>query len=290
MSEHFDLVVIGGGSAGGEAGRRAVREHGARVAVIERKRWGGECGSVACKPTKQYAAAADLLNDIRVVGRDLGIATGEISFDLAALNARKDWLIGGPDRWRERFGTEGMTQIDGEATIVDAGTVKVGDRVLTTERVLVATGSRVAVPPVAGLDEIQWLDNEAALNLTETPGALLVIGAGAVGLEFGQMFARFGSQVTIVSSSSTIAGRADHEASRGARRCVARRGNCRAHRLDGAFGRTRRGRPHRRRARRRRRDPHRRRRPGTRRVGSSAERGGVRARGARGRGQAHRGS
>jgi len=212
MSEHFDLVVIGGGSAGGEAGRRAALEHGARVAVIERKRWGGECGSVACKPTKQYAAAADLLNDIRSVGGDLGIETGTVSFDLAALNARKDWLIGSPERWRARFGVEGMTQIDGEAMIVGAGTVKVGDRVLTTERILVATGSRVAVPPVAGLTEIAWLDNEAALNLTETPGAMLVIGAGAVGLEFGQMFARFGSTVTIVSSSPTIAGRADHEA------------------------------------------------------------------------------
>ena len=205
-------MVIGGGSAGGEAGRRAALEHGARVAVIERKRWGGECGSVACKPTKQYAAAADLLNDIRSVGGDLGIETGTVSFDLAALNARKDWLIGSPERWRARFGVEGMTQIDGEAMIVGAGTVKVGDRVLTTERILVATGSRVAVPPVAGLTEIAWLDNEAALNLTETPGAMLVIGAGAVGLEFGQMFARFGSTVTIVSSSPTIAGRADHEA------------------------------------------------------------------------------
>lgn len=212
MSEHFDLVVIGGGGAGGEAARRAISEHGAQVAVVERHRWGGECGAVACKPTKQYAAAADLLHDLRVAGADLGIETGSIGFELAVLKARKDWLIGGPDRWRQRFGLEGMTQIDGEAVIVDAQTVRVGDRVLTTDRILVTTGSRLAVPPIEGIEDIDWLDNEGALELTELPEALLVVGAGAVGLEFGQMFARFGSQVTIVSRGPDIAGRADHEA------------------------------------------------------------------------------
>ncbi|MFN8222031.1 MAG: NAD(P)/FAD-dependent oxidoreductase [Gaiellales bacterium] len=212
MDEHFDLIVIGGGGSGGEAARRAIREHGASVAVIERKRWGGECGTVACKPTKQYATAADLLHDLRSVGADLGIETASIEFNLATLNARKNWLTGGAERWRMRYGTEGMTQIDGGATIVDAGTVRVGDRVLIAERILVATGSRVAVPPVAGLDEIAWLDNEAALALTRAPESMLVIGAGAVGLEFGQMFSRFGSRVTIATSGPSIAGRADGEA------------------------------------------------------------------------------
>lgn len=212
MSEHFDLIVIGGGGSGGEAARRAIREHGARVAVIERKRWGGECGTVACKPTKQYATAADLLHDLRGVGADLGIETGSIGFDLAQLNARKNWLTGDAERWRTNYGTEGMTQIDGVATVVAPGRVQVGDRLLTTDRILVSTGSRVAVPPVTGLEEIGWLDNERALALTEVPEAMLVIGAGAVGLEFGQMFSRFGAQVTIVSSGPAIAGRADAEA------------------------------------------------------------------------------
>ncbi len=212
MSEHFDLVVIGGGGAAGEAARRAIREHGARVAVVERRRWGGECGAVACKPTKQYATAADLLHDLRHVSADLGIRTGDIGFELAALRERKDWLIGGPERWRQRYGLEGMTQIDGEGVIVAAGTVRIGDREVTADRLLVATGSRLAVPPIEGIDDIRWLDNEAALELTQVPTALLVVGAGAVGLEFGQMFARFGSQVTIVSTGPNIAGRADREA------------------------------------------------------------------------------
>jgi pyruvate/2-oxoglutarate dehydrogenase complex dihydrolipoamide dehydrogenase (E3) component len=211
-SDHYDLVVIGGGGAAREAARLAVAEHGARVAVVERQRWGGECGSVACKPTKQYVTAAELLADLRAVGAELGIRTGAVEFDLAALKERKDWFVGTPDSWKRRFDLPGLTPIDGHAGIVDRHTVRVGDRVLAADRILIATGSRTAVPPIEGIEGVSWIDNVQALELTEVPESLLVVGAGAVGLEFGQVFARFGSRVTIVEALDQIAGRADAEA------------------------------------------------------------------------------
>jgi mercuric reductase len=210
----FDLIVIGSGAAGREAARLAAGEHGASVAVVERGRWSGECATVACKPTKQYVAAAELLHDLRAAGADLGIETGKIRFRLAALEARKDWLVGPPESWRARFDLPGVTTVDGDAELVDARTVRVDDVELGAERVLVATGSRTAVPPIEGVEDVPWLDNAAALELTEVPESLLVIGAGAVGLELGQVFSRFGARVTIVETLDGIGGRADAEVAR----------------------------------------------------------------------------
>ena len=99
----FDLIVVGGGGAGREAATRAHVDHGARVAVVEDGLWGGSCANVACKPTKQLVTAAALLHDLRDVGADLGIQTGEIGFSLEALKARKDWLVGTQKAWRQRF-------------------------------------------------------------------------------------------------------------------------------------------------------------------------------------------
>jgi pyruvate/2-oxoglutarate dehydrogenase complex dihydrolipoamide dehydrogenase (E3) component len=211
MTESFDLIVIGGGGAGREAATRAAVDHGASVAVIERERWGGSCANVACKPTKQYVVAAELLADLRIAG-DLGIGVGTPSFDLARLVARKDWLVGTQETWRQRFVDAGFTTIDGAATIVDPQTVAVGDRLLTAERILIATGSRTALPPIDGIDDVPWIDNVGALELTELPESMLVMGAGAVGLEFAQAFARFGSRVTIVEGADRIAIRADADA------------------------------------------------------------------------------
>ena len=210
-SEHFDLVVIGGGGTGREAATRAAVDHGASVAVIESERWGGACANVACKPTKQYVVAAELLADLRVAA-DLGVSVGATTFDLARLKARKDWLVGTQENWRRRFVDAGFTAIDGAATIVDPHTVAAGDRLMTADRILVATGSRTAVPPIDGIDDVPWIDNSGALELTELPESMLVLGAGAVGLEFAQTFARFGSEVTIVEGAERIAIRADADA------------------------------------------------------------------------------
>jgi len=210
-AERFDLVVVGAGSAAREAASRAALDHGASVALVERDLWGGQCPNNACKPTKQYVTAAELLRDLRAAS-DLGIDTGTVAFDLARLKARKDWLVGTQEAWRQRFVDAGYETVAGEASFVDTRTVRVGNRTLTGEHILIATGSRTAIPPTTGLDMVPWVDHIGMLAVTELPASLLVIGAGAVGLEFAQAFARFGSQVTLVQAGEQIAARSDPDA------------------------------------------------------------------------------
>jgi pyruvate/2-oxoglutarate dehydrogenase complex dihydrolipoamide dehydrogenase (E3) component len=213
MSERFDLIVIGGGSAARDAAGKAAREHDARVALVERVRWGGSCPNVACTPTKAYLVAAELAHDVNELAAKLGIDTGPASVDLARVKARKDTLKKPQDRWVADLAAQGYATFTTEATLVDARTVRAGDQLLESERILIATGSRTAVPPIEGIDEVGWIDHVSALELTELPESLLVVGAGAVGLEFGQIFHRFGSRVTIVDALERIAPLADAEAS-----------------------------------------------------------------------------
>lgn len=210
--DSFDLIVIGAGSAARVGAERAARDHGARVAMIERERWGGSCPTVACRPTKAYLVAAELAHDVNTLAERLGLDVGPARADLARVKARKDSLLTTQEQWRERLTKAGHELVDGVATFEDARTVRVGERRLTGERILVATGSRTAVPPIEGLEGVDWLDHVSALELTDLPESLLVVGGGAVGLEFAQAFARYGSHVTIVDAESRIALRNDQDA------------------------------------------------------------------------------
>ncbi|TML35118.1 MAG: NAD(P)/FAD-dependent oxidoreductase [Actinobacteria bacterium] len=212
MSEQFDLIVLGGGSAARDAAHKAAREHGARVALVERERWGGSCPNVACTPTKAYLVAAELAHDVNALAPQIGIDAGPATADLARVRARKDSLKKPQDQWVSELMDQGFAAYTGEASFLDAQHVRVGDLVLEAERTLIATGSRTAVPPVEGIDEVGWIDHISALELTEVPESLLVVGAGAVGLEFGQIFRRFGSRVTIVDALERISPNSDAEA------------------------------------------------------------------------------
>jgi mercuric reductase len=212
-SEEYDLIVIGAGSAARAGAEKAATEYGARVAMIERERWGGSCPNVACKPTKAYIVAADLVHDINDVAAVLGIEVGPARANLAKVKARKDELVGTQEAWLERLRDAGYTTVAGEAAFAGPHVVRVGDRMLGAERILVATGSRTAVPPIDGIEEVGWVDHVSALELTEVPERLLVLGCGAVGLELGQVFARFGSRVTMVDEAERPALRADPDAS-----------------------------------------------------------------------------
>ena len=212
-TETFDLVVIGAGSAARDGAARARSAYGARVALIERARWGGSCPNVACRPTKAYLVAAELAHGVNGLAERLGVDVGPARADLARVKARKDSLLTPQDKWRKRLSEAGFELFDGVASFDDAHTVRVGDHVLSAERVLIATGSRTAVPPIEGLEDVGWIDHVSALELTELPGSLLVVGGGAVGLEFGQAFSRFGSKVTIVDAVDRIAFRDDPDSS-----------------------------------------------------------------------------
>ena len=213
MSERFDLIVIGAGSGARDAANTATRKHGARVALIEKERWGGSCPNVACQPTKAYLVAAELAHDVNALAPKIGVEAGRASVDLARLYAWKQSLKKPQEQWVEELRAKGYATYTGEATLLDARRVQVGEDVLEADRILIASGSRTAVPPIEGLDEVGWLDHVSALELTELPESLLVVGGGAVGLEFGQMFTRFGSRVTIVDAADRIAPASDAEAS-----------------------------------------------------------------------------
>ena len=213
VGEQFDLVVLGGGSAARDAANMAMRDYDARVALVERERWGGSCPNVACSPTKAYLVAAELAHDVNTRASVLGIETGGATVDLARVRAWKESLKKSQEQWLRDLEGSGFATLTGQATFTGPRTVRVGDRELESDRILVATGSRTAVPPVEGIEEIDWLDHVSALDLTEVPRSLLVVGGGAVGLEFGQAFSRFGAQVRIVDAAERIAPLADAEAS-----------------------------------------------------------------------------
>jgi mercuric reductase len=210
--EHYDLIVLGSGSAARDGAGRAAREHGARVALIEHWLWGGSCPNVACRPTKAYVVAAELMHDVRHHARERGIDLPEPTVRLAQTLKWKDSIRRDQQSWLQTLKDAGYGVVPGTASFVDARTVGVGDRQLSGERILVATGSRTAVPSIPGIEEIEWIDHVSALELEEVPESLLVVGAGPVGLEFAQIFARFGSHVTIVNTGPQIAARADTEA------------------------------------------------------------------------------
>lgn len=210
--EPYDLIVIGAGSAARDAANKAAQEYGARVALVERKLWGGSCPNVACKPTKAYLVAAELHRDLRTLGPKLGLPAAPEHADLARIHAWKETLRKPPEKWVEELRSRGYDTYEGVATLVDARTIGVDGHELTGERILVATGSRTAVPPIPGLDALDWIDHVTALDLEELPTTLLVLGGGPVGLEFAQVFARFGSLVTLVQGAPRLSPRSDADA------------------------------------------------------------------------------
>jgi pyruvate/2-oxoglutarate dehydrogenase complex dihydrolipoamide dehydrogenase (E3) component len=210
--KRYDLIVLGSGSAARDAAAKAVQQCNASVALVESTRWGGSCPNVACKPTKAYLVVAELFHDLNRLAEKLGIDVGPARLDLARVKARKDTLKKGDERWMADLQGAGFDTYDGDAELLGPGSVRVGAEELGAERLLIATGSRTAVPPIDGIDEIDWIDHVSALELTELPESLLVVGGGPVGLEFAQIFARFGSRVTIVQGADRISPRSDEQA------------------------------------------------------------------------------
>jgi pyruvate/2-oxoglutarate dehydrogenase complex dihydrolipoamide dehydrogenase (E3) component len=215
--ETFDAIVIGAGQAGpGIAYFLADRED--RVAVVEADKVGGTCLNRGCRPTKALRASARVAHLARTAAKH-GIHTGKIDVDFAAVMARKDALI---DAWQSKTAesladTDGITLLYGEASF--AGThdgrhhVTVGDRTLAAPNVYLNTGTRTTEPPIDGLRDVPWLDNDRVLHLDELPAHLVILGGSYIGLELGQMFARLGSAVTIIERGDRVASRENPEIS-----------------------------------------------------------------------------
>jgi pyruvate/2-oxoglutarate dehydrogenase complex dihydrolipoamide dehydrogenase (E3) component len=205
----YDAIVIGSGQAGNPLCQK-LADHGWTVALIEKEHLGGTCINTGCTPTKTMIASAQVAHYARNADK-WGVRAGEVSVDLPKIVARKDEIVG---QWRS--GQERKVQqrknlhlYRGHARFVGPHRLHVGDQELESERTFINTGTRVDVPRLEGLDGIDYLTNASIMQLREVPDHLLVLGGGYIGLEFGQMFRRFGSQVTVIHRSEHILPRED---------------------------------------------------------------------------------
>lgn len=202
--DHFDAIVIGAGQAGNPLSQK-LADRGWTVALIEENQLGGTCVNTGCTPTKTMVASAQVAYYARNASR-WGVRAGEISVDLPAVVARKDQVVS-----KSRSGlmrkVEERTNLHlyrKHARFVGPHQIRVGEELLESDRIFIDTGARPEIPPVEGLQSIDFLDNAGIMQLSEVPEHLLVLGGGYIGMEFGQMFRRFGSRVTVVQRERQI--------------------------------------------------------------------------------------
>src|SRR6266851_2961885 len=200
----YDLVVIGGGTAGlvSAAGAAGL---GARVALVERKRLGGDCLNTGCVPSKAILRTARAVGEIRRAP-DLGAHVGRVDVDFGAVMRRMRQRRAGlaPNDSAERMTRLGIDVFFGAASFRSARELALGSTTLRFRRAVIATGSRPAVPPIDGLAHTPYLTNETVFELTERPTRLLTIGAGPIGCELSQAFARLGTQVVLLDQSPRV--------------------------------------------------------------------------------------
>jgi len=214
MTEYFDAIVIGTGQAGPALAVRLAGS-GHKTAIIERKRFGGTCVNVGCIPTKTLIASARAAWVARNAAA-YGVAIdGTVRIEMSKVKARKDQVVAqstnGVESWLR--GTPNVTVIEGHASFESSRVVRVGDRQLTAPRIFINTGGRPTVPAIEGLAEIDYLTSSSMMEVDFLPEHLIVIGGSYIGLEFAQMYRRFGSRVTVVEMTPRLIAREDEEVS-----------------------------------------------------------------------------
>ncbi len=210
----FDAIVIGTGQGGGPLST-ALGGAGMKTAIIERSYVGGSCINYGCTPTKTMVASARVAHLARR-GLDYGVRTGPVSVDLEIVRRRKRDIVESFRSGSERrvATADGVELIRGEASFTGPHELEIklsegGTRTLTAPRIFINTGARPSVPPIPGLDEVPSFDNASIMELDAVPKHLLVLGGGYIGLEFGQMFRRFGSEVTVLNRGRQLLARED---------------------------------------------------------------------------------
>jgi pyruvate/2-oxoglutarate dehydrogenase complex dihydrolipoamide dehydrogenase (E3) component len=214
MIQEYDAIIIGTGQAGPSLAARFDRE-GRKVAVIERHKIGGSCVNFGCIPTKALVASARAAHFARRAS-EYGIAVeGGVRADMKKVKARMREISGESNRgvtgWLE--GMVNVTLYRGHARLEGPDTVQVGEQLLRAEKIFLNVGARARVPDLPGLDEIDYLTSTGLLELDELPEHLIVIGGSYVGLEFAQIYRRFGSHVTLVERGPRLIGREDEDVS-----------------------------------------------------------------------------
>ena len=214
MATTYDAIVIGTGQAGPFVASRLARS-GMTVAIVERGQFGGTCVNTGCIPTKTMVASAYAAHLARRAG-EFGVdVAGSIAVDMKRVKARKDQISGQSSTGVESGlrNTERCTVYQGHARFESPTEVSVGSDRLTANRIFINVGGRASVPPMPGIDSIPFLTNSSMMHVDFVPPHLIIVGGSYIGLEFGQMFRRFGSEVTIVEMGDRLIGREDEDVS-----------------------------------------------------------------------------
>jgi len=214
VSRRYDAIIVGAGQAGPPLAGR-LTQAGQSVALIERKLFGGTCVNTGCMPTKTLVASARAAHVARRAA-DFGVLlAGEVGIDMMKVKSRADTVIAnarqGVRAWLD--GMDGCTVIEGHACFADAQTLRVGDERLTAPQIFLNVGGRAAVPEMPGLYDIRYLTNTSILGLEQVPAHLLIVGGSYIGLEYAQMYRRFGTRVTVVEKGPRLIGREDEDVS-----------------------------------------------------------------------------
>ncbi|MDH3701592.1 MAG: FAD-containing oxidoreductase [Alphaproteobacteria bacterium] len=214
MAEKFDAIVIGTGQAGPSLATRMARE-GMKTAIIERKLFGGTCVNVGCIPTKTLVASARAAHMARR-GEEFGVTIGgPIGVDMKRVKERKDGVVRqsnqGVTNWLR--GTENLTVYEGHGRFESPRSVRVNDDLLEADKIILNVGGRAFVPDMPGLGEVEYMTNSSIMDVDFLPEHLVVVGGSYIGLEFAQMYRRFGSRVTVVERGDRLIARDDEDVS-----------------------------------------------------------------------------
>src|ERR1044071_1733084 len=214
MTTRFDAIIVGTGQAGPALAAR-LGGAGMKVAVVERDKFGGTCVNDGCTPTKTMVAsayAARLASRGSEYGFQIG---GKLHIDMKRIKARKDQVVakssGGVEEWMR--GLKGATVYQGHARFTGSRSVHVNGEDLEAENIFLDVGGRPLVPKLKGIEQVPYLTNQSLMDVDFVPEHLIVVGGSYIGLEFGQMFRRFGSRVTIVEMAPRLIGREDEDVS-----------------------------------------------------------------------------
>lgn len=214
MAERFDVIVIGAGQAGPSLAVKLANA-GMRVAIAERKFFGGTCVNTGCIPTKTMVASAYAAHIVRRAA-EYGVTLGGlVAVDMRRVKARKDEIFmksrTGVEKWLRS--TPNITVYQGTARFEGPHEISIGDERLTAEKIFVNVGGRAVIPAMPGLDQVPYLTNSSMMEVDFLPRHLIIVGGSYVGLEFAQMFRRFGSEVTVIEMGPRLVGREDEDIS-----------------------------------------------------------------------------
>ena len=224
MAEHFDAIVIGAGQAGPALAARLDKER-LKTAFVERKLLGGTCVNTGCVPTKTLVASAHAAHLARR-GAEFGFSAGEIRVDMSAVKRRKDGVVKQSSDGLEKWigGMKHLTLLRGHARFTAPRTIAVNGQSLTADKVFLNVGGRASVPDLPGVKDVPFLTNTSMMDVDFLPEHLVIIGGSYIGLEFAQMYRRFGSQVTVVEMAPKLLAREDDDVAQEIRAILEREG------------------------------------------------------------------